>query len=92
VATVRPSAVAPSIIWIRLSESLLGLPVLSPRRDHHEEIAGQCIAKASVLLNDLPPKCAMNLPMPVDDDGGWVSLDGCARQLIEQWIESGADP
>jgi hypothetical protein len=45
-----------------------------------------------VLTNQLPTNCATDLPMPLDDDGGWAALDGCARQLIIQWIETGAGP
>ena len=45
-----------------------------------------------LLFNDLPANCLANLPMPIDADGGWISLNACAEQLVEQWIEFGAGP
>ncbi len=47
---------------------------------------------ADVLSNDLPASCNTNLLMPIDKDGGWISLSACSQQLIEQWIEFGASP
>jgi len=45
-----------------------------------------------VLLGQLPTGCAGNLDMPIDSDGGWAKLDSCSLQLVEQWVEYGANP
>jgi len=45
-----------------------------------------------VLTDKLPPGCAADLPMPINSDGGWEPLAACPLQLIEQWVEFGANP
>jgi hypothetical protein len=36
--------------------------------------------------------CGNGEPMPITHDGGWIALNGCSQQLIQQWINAGALP
>ncbi len=45
-----------------------------------------------VLLNDLPGQCATTEAMPLAFDGGWAPLGSCEKQLLEQWVQTGANP
>ncbi len=45
-----------------------------------------------LLIDNPPPSCAADLPMPIDSDGGWLNLSACELQLVEQWVRSGANP
>ena len=45
-----------------------------------------------VLLNDLPGTCPQNPLMPIAFDGGWSPLGSCEKQLMEQWVQTGANP
>ncbi len=53
---------------------------------------GNASVLIDLLLDNPPLQCSGRLGMPLDDAGQYAPLSPCALQLIEGWVNSGANP